>query len=175
MPGNELWGPLPPAADLFAPRSLASLPTHSPHVASDLRSNYLTGNVPQVPAGRNIDFKFFTNCFHASAGASADTLLGDENPRSTTDCTRFYSNLDQGRPPTPALASTSPARPPTSNTIAASSPFPPTSPSPTPSPTPSTPSASSSTSLTKPSHNLRPPALLPVAAFLLALLAAAMA
>ncbi|CAI5496134.1 unnamed protein product [Closterium sp. Naga37s-1] len=68
---------------------------------------------------------FFTNCFRASAGTSADALLGDENPRSTADCTQFDSNLDQGRPPTPALASTSPAGPPTSNTTPPSSPTPP--------------------------------------------------
>ncbi|CAI5458290.1 unnamed protein product [Closterium sp. Yama58-4] len=162
MSSNEMWGPLPPTADLFAQKSLTSL---------DLSSNYLTGSVPQLPAGRSIEFKFFTNCFNASVGA----VLMDENPRSTTDCTQFYFTLDQGRPPTPALPSSSPAALPTSNTSVANSPSPPTSPSPSPSPTPSTmPTASPPTSLSRPSSSLCPLSFPTIASCLLVLLAAAM-
>ncbi|GJP44824.1 hypothetical protein CLOM_g9336 [Closterium sp. NIES-68] len=51
---NRLWGPLPPARQLFAPHTLTQL---------DVRGNYLNGSVPKVPAGRLIDFKYFSNCF----------------------------------------------------------------------------------------------------------------
>ncbi|CAI5957232.1 unnamed protein product [Closterium sp. NIES-64] len=113
-----VWGPLPPASGLFAPKSLTSLlfppitswlhhttfphtplpppfhplhlyvtspvlsfdlslspppslpPPNPPHVARDLSSNYLTGNVPQVSACRNIEFEFqfnidFSSCVSA--------------------------------------------------------------------------------------------------------------
>ncbi|CAI7914467.1 unnamed protein product, partial [Closterium sp. NIES-53] len=44
---NLLWGSLPPAAQLFAPRALTQL---------DVSGNYLSGAVPKVPAGHQIDF-----------------------------------------------------------------------------------------------------------------------
>ncbi|GJP44830.1 hypothetical protein CLOM_g4238 [Closterium sp. NIES-68] len=92
---NELWGPLPPASQLFAPTSLTSL---------DVSSNFLNGSVPKVPAGRDINFKFFTNCFQPSA--SADPSLEDQTPMFPADCARLYSSLTLG-PPTPAAAPSS--------------------------------------------------------------------
>ncbi|CAI5520033.1 unnamed protein product, partial [Closterium sp. Naga37s-1] len=47
LSNNFLWGSLPPAAKLFAPRTLTHL---------DVSGNYLSGAVPKVPAGRQIVF-----------------------------------------------------------------------------------------------------------------------
>ncbi|CAI5529851.1 unnamed protein product [Closterium sp. Naga37s-1] len=77
---NELWGPLPPAEELFAPRTLTAL---------DVSSNFLNGTVPPVPAGRNLDFKYFTNCLNTSANPA----LADQTPQDPTECTKFYNTL----------------------------------------------------------------------------------
>ncbi|CAI5487981.1 unnamed protein product [Closterium sp. Naga37s-1] len=56
---NFLWGQLPPAAQLFAPKALTHL---------DVSGNYLSGAVPKVPAGRQIEFRFSSNCFLPKPG-----------------------------------------------------------------------------------------------------------
>ncbi|CAI5984703.1 unnamed protein product [Closterium sp. NIES-65] len=77
---NELWGPLPPAKELFAPRTLTAL---------DVSSNFLNGTVPPVPAGRDLDFKYFTNCLNTSANPA----LADQKPQDPAECTKFYNTL----------------------------------------------------------------------------------
>ncbi|GJP77327.1 hypothetical protein CLOP_g7739 [Closterium sp. NIES-67] len=77
---NELWGPLPPASQLFAPTTLTML---------DVSSNFLNGTVPPVPAGRKLNFKFFTNCLDTAN----DPTVQDQTPQTPADCTKFYNTL----------------------------------------------------------------------------------
>ncbi|CAI7891765.1 unnamed protein product, partial [Closterium sp. NIES-54] len=85
--------PLPSLTPLLTspPISAHSPPSPSPLSprCRDVSSNFLNGTVPPVPAGRNLDFKYFTNCLNTSANPE----LADQMPKDPAECTKFYNIL----------------------------------------------------------------------------------